>query len=439
MNVRKTALLWLSIVILITVSRQEAEVKISPAGNEFKVNQGSSLKFTCEYIGSECTEIKYNWKKQSDRDNDGIKIEGRNLTFSRVTLEHDGTYVCQVTCEGNKKVSKITKIRVYAFGEPVLRMPPNVEESHFFNATCIVEDLREVQNTHVKFAWYLGDQLLNEYSVEVKDDPAKAWHTLPLGLKRTDHGKILICAVKLIEHNETKKVSHTVTVNYAPTVNAEVKSPLIEGDQIVMSCMSDGRPKPSIQWERLGHPWPSSLSRNPNGTVTGVLHRHDRGQYECLASNQVAVVRHNVSLEVQYGPKNTSIMALPQRLIHRGELLNLTCLTDIYPEAHHYTWRKIPTMIMPLGVTMADSSLIIESFQEAHEGVYECEVVHHSGKTERAYFSAELKAEAEEAVPTQMIGAFIGSVLFSIIGGILIGFLVGKRRRQNRLDLSHQI
>ncbi|KAG9350834.1 hypothetical protein JZ751_024723 [Albula glossodonta] len=331
MNVRKTALLWLSIVILITVSRQEAEVKISPAGSEFKVNQGSSLKFTCEYIGSECPEIKYNWKKQSDRDNDGIKIEGRNLTFSSVTLEHDGTYVCQVTCEGNKKGSKITKIRVYD----------------------------------------------------------------------------------------------------APTVNAEVKSPLIEGDQILMSCMSDGRPKPSIQWERLGHPWPSSLSRNPNGTVTGVLHRHDRGQYECLASNQVAVVRHKVSLEVQYGPKNTSIMALPQRLIHRGELLNLTCLTDIYPEAHHYTWRKIPAVIMPLGVTMADSSLIIESFQKAHEGVYECEVVHHSGKTERAYFSAELKAEAEEAVPTQLIGAVIGSVLFGIIGGIFIGFLVGKRRRQN--------
>ncbi|KAG7487809.1 hypothetical protein MATL_G00027460 [Megalops atlanticus] len=227
-------------------------------------------------------------------------------------------------------------------------------------------------------------------------------------------------------YDVVKKKSQTLTVYYAPRISVTGPSIVYEGQEVHMSCTSDGRPLPTTEWKRPGQPWPSDLHRHSNGSVSGVIRRADRGHYECISLNAVAETRENVFLEVHYGPMNTSITAFPNKLIHQGRLVNLTCVTDIYPEATQYTWRKIPAATLPEDANVANSSLTIKNFQKAHEGIYECEVTHINGRTERAYFHAFLQ-EPTHSRSGQLVGAVMGSLLCGVIIGAAAGFLVAVR------------
>nr|XP_015194772.1 PREDICTED: intercellular adhesion molecule 5-like isoform X2 [Lepisosteus oculatus] len=219
------------------------------------------------------------------------------------------------------------------------------------------------------------------------------------------------------------------SVSEAPSnVQIDVSAPLLEGQEVFMKCSSEGHPSPDISWNRINLPWPSNLQRHSNGTVTGLLSPENSGLYECIANNTMGQNRKPISLAVEYGPRYTSIHA-SETSIRTRELLNLTCVTDSYPAVQQYKWKKLPAQAVPKDVTQKNSYLIINSFQKHHEGIYECEVVHQSGRTERVYFNAILK-EPEEQTGSQsspLPGAVAGSLLVGMTGGGLAGFLLAKR------------
>ncbi|XP_036378058.1 vascular cell adhesion protein 1-like [Megalops cyprinoides] len=402
------------------VDQQVAKVIISPDRNVVNVIQGTSFQFTCSLTGKNCKTIEYEWRKPVTQDFDKTTFAKKaTLSFPSVTYADADLYTCAVTCDG-EETSKNVKMKVFSFDGPVLTMPSILKEGETFPVTCSTNKSHHISNMDIN--WYIGGKLVKNDTKYMKDN-IEAISTLMWTPERMDHGKILTCAVNLTDYDVVKEKSQTLTVYYAPRLFVTGPSFVYEGHEVHMSCTSDGRPLPTTEWKRPGQPWPSDLRRHPNGSVSGVLHRADRGNYECISLNAVAEARENVSLEVHYGPMNTSITVLPNKLIHQGRLINLICVTDIYPEAKHYTWRKIPAATLPEDANMANSSLTIKNFQKAHEGIYECEVTHISGRTERAYFNAILQ-EPTESGTGQLIGAVMGSVLCGVIIGAAAGFLV---------------
>ncbi|XP_032074558.1 vascular cell adhesion protein 1 [Thamnophis elegans] len=77
-------------------------------------------------------------------------------------------------------------------------------------------------------------------------------------------------------------------------------------------------------------------------------------------------------MEINYGPRNTQIVAFPGNAILEGEALILTCLTESHPQAS-FVWKKQ----LPDGLTqniMENYNLSIPNPQASDSGTYICEV-----------------------------------------------------------------
>ncbi|XP_070605127.1 vascular cell adhesion protein 1 [Erythrolamprus reginae] len=96
-------------------------------------------------------------------------------------------------------------------------------------------------------------------------------------------------------------------------------------------------------------------------------------------------------MEINYGPRNTQIVAFPGNNILEGEALILTCLTDSHPRAS-FVWKKQ----LPDGLTqniMEKYNLSIPNPQASDSGTYICEVTNEvTSVVERASLYISVKA-----------------------------------------------
>ncbi|XP_035654960.1 vascular cell adhesion protein 1-like [Oncorhynchus keta] len=420
---KKMQLLQLCAFFHVTVCSQIEEVAISPPGNEVFVLAGSAFQFTCACVGS-CKTPQFSWTRATT-DSDRMRTKNSTLKFSNVKIEDAGRYTCDAKCDGSsEKKLKSVKMTVYAFSQPVLVMSSILTENVACDVTCSVDAFDHVDSVHI--SWYLGSELLKDETQQTLD-AANVSDTLTLTALRDYTGKSLTCEVKADMRNNSKQVSYCLDIHYAPKIKISASSSGMEEEEVVMSCRSDGNPTPTIEWERKGELWPKNLHRHAQGNVTGRLHRSNQGVYQCVAKNVVSEAKEEMKLEVQYGPANTSIQSFPLQAISYGVQLNLTCLSDMYPKAKQYIWTRIPDMALPKEAMVTNSHLIIDNFQEHHQGIYECRVIHHSGKTERAFYTASVQAEPESKVFTQMVGAVAGGLVIGITGGLVAGFMLAKR------------
>ncbi|XP_041745558.1 vascular cell adhesion protein 1 isoform X1 [Coregonus clupeaformis] len=419
MDMKKMLLLQLCALFHVTVGSQIEEVAISPPGKEVFVLAGSAFQFTCACVGS-CKTPQFRWTRAST-DSDGTLTKNGTLKLSNVTLEDEGPYTCEAKCDGSSEKKRTTvKMTVYAFSQPVLVMPIILMENVASDVTCSVDAFDHVDHVHIN--WYLGSELLKNESQQPLD-AAKVTDTLTLTPLRAHTGKKLTCEVKADMNNNSKQSFSYLDIHYAPKVNISASSSGMEEEEVVMSCTGDGHPAPTIEWEKKGEIWPKNLHRHTQGIVTGRLHRSNQGVYQCVAKNMVSEAKEEMKLEVQYGPANTSIQAFSLQAMSYGVQLNLTCLSDMQPKAKQYVWTRIPGMALPKEAVVTNSHLIIENFQEHHQGIYECRVIHHSGNTERAFFTASVQAETKS---TQLVAAVTGSLVSGITGGIVAGFMLAK-------------
>ncbi|XP_066548671.1 vascular cell adhesion protein 1 [Amia ocellicauda] len=424
MDIKYLAILHLCLILSVAGSYQDVgQVIIKPLGKELTVSVGSSLNLTCEYT-AQCTGgITYTWKKVDTETEKNIIRSGSTLSITVVKLEDEGVYICEVPCV--KNIKKVT-VRVYSLAEPVIEMPKDLKDNTTVAITCSVNSIHPPGVVNI--SWYQGDNMLFSEKKDSDDTPISFTLSIHLN-KEQHHGKKIKCIMQLETLNVSKEQFEILHIYHMPSdVNIEVPSSLTEGKALLMSCTSTGYPNPAIQWEKIDQPWPIHLQRHPNGTVTGLLAPADSGQYQCTASNSQGTKSNLITLDVQYGPTNTSIISSKGHFIQEGEFLNLTCVSESHPKVKCYKWSMIPELSLPKDLTPYDGYLTIKSFHKEHEGIYECEVTHQNGKTQRAYFNVILiEPEREMISPApQLPGAVGGGVICGLLVGGICGFLLAK-------------
>uniref|UniRef100_UPI003AAFEAC6 sialoadhesin-like n=1 Tax=Centroberyx gerrardi TaxID=166262 RepID=UPI003AAFEAC6 len=144
------------------------------------------------------------------------------------------------------------------------------------------------------------------------------------------------CAVKGLEDFCSPSV-------YAPKVPSVLVSPsgeTVEGSSVTLTCSSDANPAATYTWyKENGNPDHEPFSTGPQPDFVSIQ-SSDSGEYYCEAENELGAKRSDsISINVKYGPKNTSVLVSPSGETVEGSSVTLTCSSDANPAAT-YTWYK---------------------------------------------------------------------------------------------------
>ncbi|KAK0146431.1 B-cell receptor CD22 [Merluccius polli] len=125
----------------------------------------------------------------------------------------------------------------------------------------------------------------------------------------------------------------TISATVSPSGEIE------EGRSVTLSCSSDANPAANYTWFKVNTDHSSRDMIQGQQLVFGAILSSDSGQYLCKAKNELGTTSDSISINVKYGPKNTSVISSPSGEIEEGRSVTLSCSSDANPAAN-YTWFK---------------------------------------------------------------------------------------------------
>lgn len=164
--------------------------------------------------------------------------------------------------------------------------------------------------------------------------------------------------------------------------SSTTESTVVEGQNATLDCKTSGYPAPMVEWSRTDGQVMSNGKLIARGSplVLGKVHRSDRGEYQCLASNSVGPPQNITSnLIVRFGPQ----ISVPRPRIQQapGYEVLLQCLVDSFPTSA-IDWNKDGHLIKSdnhfyvahfnKGPTSTLTTLRIYGLFEADYGSYQC-------------------------------------------------------------------
>ncbi|XP_053381213.1 hemicentin-1-like [Mercenaria mercenaria] len=180
--------------------------------------------------------------------------------------------------------------------------------------------------------------------------------------------------------NDVESVSQSVYLNvYTSPVFTSLPEDVVvkAGDPVFLQCSARGNPAPSVSWltPRFGNIITSigGVILYQNGSL-GIpsATMDDTGEYTCLASNIVGMVKATSSVTVEVAPEMT-LLPLSQG-VKVGSRVFLHCQASGVPDPT-YSWSKDGEGVItstPQRQIYLNNSLVIHSVTKQDEGVYRC-------------------------------------------------------------------
>uniref|UniRef100_T1GWQ0 Ig-like domain-containing protein n=1 Tax=Megaselia scalaris TaxID=36166 RepID=T1GWQ0_MEGSC len=140
-----------------------------------------------------------------------------------------------------------------------------------------------------------------------------------------------------------KKTNVTLFVKHSPIIlesKTLAEHIVTEGQKLEAVCQAEGFPKPSISWKREDNAIMPGGGQIIYGDTLIIKksHRLDRGNYLCIADNQVGKpTKRLVRIDVEFPPK--TFVPSPKRAQALGYYVTLECAAQGYP-ATSVNWFK---------------------------------------------------------------------------------------------------
>ncbi|XP_077090267.1 sialic acid-binding Ig-like lectin 5 isoform X2 [Siphateles boraxobius] len=126
---------------------------------------------------------------------------------------------------------------------------------------------------------------------------------------------------------------------------------VLEGKSVSLRCSAEtlcSSPPPTLTWSFTPRIPLSESSRQQELLISDLnftaTHRHHRVTFTCTITYQLQdknkTAQDNITLHVQYSPKNTSVSVLPSSSVLEGCSVTLTCSSDANPAVLNYTWSR---------------------------------------------------------------------------------------------------
>ncbi|XP_058514927.1 neural cell adhesion molecule L1 [Ochotona princeps] len=157
----------------------------------------------------------------------------------------------------------------------------------------------------------------------------------------------------------------------------------LQGQPLVLECIAEGFPTPTIKWLRPSSPMPTDrvTYQNHNKTLQLMnVGEEDDGEYRCLAENSLGTARHAYYVTVEAAPY---WLHQPQsHLYGPGETVRLDCQVQGRPQPE-VTWRinGIPVNDLPgdQKYRIQHGALILSNAQPSDTMVTQCEARNRHG------------------------------------------------------------
>ncbi|XP_058273174.1 myelin-associated glycoprotein-like isoform X2 [Hemibagrus wyckioides] len=190
------------------------------------------------------------------------------------------------------------------------------------------------------------------------------------------HGLTFTCTTtyQLQNQNKSARSSRTLHVLYGPrntSVSVSPSASVLLGSSVSLSCSSDANPAVlNYTWYRENG---EQIGTGNHLTINTTDSTH-RGLYYCRAQNQHGDHNSSVVLDLQYGPRNTSVSVSPSASVLLGSSVSLSCSSDANPAVLNYTWYRENGEQIGTG-----NHLTINTTDSTHRGLYYCRAQNQHG------------------------------------------------------------
>ncbi|CAM4566190.1 unnamed protein product [Leuciscus chuanchicus] len=193
-------------------------------------------------------------------------------------------------------------------------------------------------------------------------------------------------------------LKNTSTVNVIvsppkPTVKLykDQDQEVLEGRSVSLRCSAEtlcSSPPPTLTWSFTPRIPLSESSRQQELLISDLnftaTHRHHRVTFTCTITYQLQdknkTAQDNITLHVQYPPKNTSVSVFPSGSVLEGSSVTLTCRSDANPAELNYTWsRKSERELKQL---QTGDTLTFNRTNPTQRGWYHCKAQNKHGYNE---------------------------------------------------------
>ncbi|XP_030236024.1 B-cell receptor CD22-like isoform X2 [Gadus morhua] len=233
------------------------------------------------------------------------------------------------------------------------------------------------------------------------------------------------CAVKGSAHLHSPSVYAPET----PSVGWTPPGVIEEGSSVNLTCTSEANPAAKYTWSKVttGHPPGHSVQGQQLSFNT--IQSSDSGQYLCQAENDLGTKSSPISIDVKYGPKNTSVIPSPPGEIMEGGSVTLSCSSDANPAAD-YTWfREHGGSVEELGENYTISNITTEL-----GGNYYCEARNAVGLQNSTLMFLNVTATPPSPSSPSSMSTTVaaGTVAVLLATMLLVIFLLMRRKRASR-------
>ncbi|KAM6065788.1 vascular cell adhesion protein 1 [Chlamydotis macqueenii] len=200
----------------------------------------------------------------------------------------------------------------------------------------------------------------------------------------TDSG-LYICEAINLATNKTEKATVDIVIQGAPYIvqlAIEPSTTVQEGEEVSIQCSAESNPPPKIILRRKSDS--ADIVPYSEGRILFLpsVTFLNGGDYECVAENEFGKNKSEKTLNVEYGPKNTTITVIPATSVKEGETVTMKCTSSGNP-APVISWKKKAASGEPEKI-FKDATLTIQNTKSKDLGLYECEAYNQFGKEEKA-------------------------------------------------------
>ncbi|XP_055792891.1 sialoadhesin-like [Salvelinus fontinalis] len=330
------------------------------------VLKGSTVDISCIYVGYYYTTSSF-WFRSDKSTPEDLTRDPENTGRVEYTGTYEGPFTLRITDlreEDSAEYRFTFKTNYFEWGHSFpgttlsviglqVKVTPAAEGQKTLtcSTTCTLTD-----NPNPTYIWYKNGQRL--------DEPATQQYSSNTLVVLGHYADSYSCTV---EHHEDL---HSPAV-YAPkntSVSVSPSGEIVEGSSVTLTCSSDANPPvDKYTWYKKNG---ASLTGSEKTFLITNINSEDSGEYYCEAESIYGSLNSSsVSVNIQYGPKNTSVSVSPSGGIVEGGSVTLTCSSDANPPVDKYTWYK-KNVTSPKA---SGQSYSITNISSEDRGEYYCE------------------------------------------------------------------
>ncbi|XP_075616150.1 vascular cell adhesion protein 1 isoform X2 [Balearica regulorum gibbericeps] len=242
----------------------------------------------------------------------------------------------------------------------------------------------------------------------------------------TDSG-LYICEVINLVTNKMEIATVDIVIQGAPNIaelSIEPSATVQEGENVSIQCSAEGNPLPKIILRRKSDS--ADMGPYSEGRILllpSVMFLNG-GDYECVAENEFGKIKSEITLNVEYGPRNTMVSVIPATAVKEGETVTMKCTSSGNP-APVISWKK-KKVTGESEKILKDATLTIQNIKSQDLGLYECEAYNQFGKEEKA---VKLVVQGRLEKPDQMIPLIIAFSSVTAVAVPVVAILIYVSRK----------